>query len=107
MPGSTSIAVRPELPGPARSLSMGNREMADYPDIYADGFSLTAGPFGITLTLTRTEPTLAPGPHQDPGQIVGRVRMSQPLARAIMDAFAQVSAAAANAQVQTVSDKTN
>lgn len=77
--------------------------MADYPDIYADGFSLTAGPFGITLTLTRTEPTLEPGPHQDAGEIVGRVRLSPNLAKAIIDAFAQVSAA--NAQVQTVSDK--
>ncbi len=79
--------------------------MADYPDIYADGFSLTAGPFGVTLTLTRTEPTLEPGPHQEAGQIVGRVRLSQPLARAIMDGFAQLSAAAATAQMQTVGDQ--
>ncbi len=81
--------------------------MADYPDIYADGFSLTAGPFGVTLTLTRTEPTLEPGAHQDAGQIVGRVRISQPLARAIVEGFAQVAAAAAGAQMQTVSDKQN
>lgn len=77
--------------------------MADYPDIYADGFSLTAGPFGVTLTLTRTEPTTEPGPHEEQGQIVGRVRLSPALAKAIADAFGQV--ATASAQVQTVSDK--
>lgn len=79
--------------------------MADYPDIYADGFSLTTGPFGVTLTLTRSQPTLEPGPHQDPGEIVARVRLSHPLTRAIVDAFAQLSVAAAGAQMQTVSDK--
>lgn len=76
--------------------------MADYPDIYADGFSLTAGPFGVTLTLTRTEPTLEPGPHQEVGEIVARVRLSQGLAKAIVDGFGQI--ATASAQVQTVSD---
>jgi len=84
----------------------GNR-MADYPDIYADGFSLTAGPFGVTLTLTRSDPTLEPGPHQDVSEIVARVRLSQPLARAIVEGFTQVSAAAAGAQIRTVSDKKN
>lgn len=74
--------------------------MADYPDIYADGFSLTAGPFGVTLTLTRTEPTTEPGPHQETGEIVGRVRLSPALARAIVEGFGQV--ATASAQVQTV-----
>ena len=77
--------------------------MADHPDIYADGFSLTAGPFGVTLTLTRTEPSLEPGPHQEVGAIVGRVRLSPTLAKAIVDAFGQI--ATASAQVQTVSDK--
>jgi len=78
--------------------------MADYPDIYADGFSLTASPFGITLTLTRTEPTLEPGPHQEAGEIVGRVRMSQALTKAIVDGFGQI--AAASAQMQTVTTET-
>ena len=35
--------------------------MADFPDIYADGFSVSAGRFGVTLTLTRSEPTGEPG----------------------------------------------
>ena len=48
--------------------------MADYPDIYADGFSVTAGRFGVTLTLTRSEPTGESGTHEDPREVVGRVR---------------------------------
>lgn len=78
--------------------------MADYPDIYADGFSLTAGPFGVTMTLNRSMPTGEPGPHQEPVEIVARIRLSVALAKAISDAFAEVSAASAQA-VQTVSDK--
>ena len=67
--------------------------MADYPDEYADGFSITAGPFGVTLTLTRSEPTGDPGPHEDPTTIVARLRFSQPLARTLADALNQMLAA--------------
>ena len=51
--------------------------MTDYPDLYADGFSLTAGPFGVTVTLHRSDPTGEAGPHQDPNVVVGRVRFSR------------------------------
>ncbi len=74
--------------------------MADYADVYADGFSITAGPFGVTLTLTRSQPTGEPGPHEDPTEIVGRVRLSTNLARAIADAFQQMAAAAATQGAQ-------
>jgi hypothetical protein len=77
--------------------------MADPPDIYADGFGLTAGPFGVTLTLHRSMPTGEAGPHQDPVEIVARIRLSAALARAIADAFAQASAA--SSQVQAGADK--
>ena len=72
--------------------------MADYPDIYADGFTLTAGTFGVTLTLTRSQPTGEAGPHEDPTEIVARVRLSTALAKAITDGFAQVAAAVAQGQ---------
>jgi hypothetical protein len=75
--------------------------MADYPDIYADGFSLTAGPFGATLTLVRTQPTGDPGPHEDPVEIVARVRMSPNLAKAVGEALNQMAVAAAT-QVMTI-----
>jgi hypothetical protein len=75
--------------------------VTDYPDLYADGFSITAGPFGVTLTLTRTVPTGEPGAHEEPIEIVGRVRLSPALAKAVADAFQQVAAAAAQAGQQT------
>lgn len=80
--------------------------MADYPDIYADGFSVTVGPFGVTLTLVRSQPTGEPGPHQEPAEIVARIRLSPALAKTISDVFTKVSAAAVQT-AQTVSGKTN
>jgi hypothetical protein len=85
-----SIAVR--RPGERESVVT---ERGDYPDFFADGFSLTAGPFGTVLTLTQTQPTGEPGNHQDPTEIVGRVRLTPPLAKAIADAFTQIAAQAA------------
>lgn len=68
--------------------------MTDYPDLYADGFSVTAGRFGVTLTLYRSEPTGEPGVHDDPKEIVGRIRLSPNLARAIGDTLAKSLVAA-------------
>ena len=68
--------------------------MSDYPDIYADGFSVTAGRFGVTLTLLRSEPTGEPGAHDDPREIVGRVRLSPNLAQAIGEALGNTLAVA-------------
>ena len=59
--------------------------MADHPDVFADGFSVTAGPFGVTVTLNLSQPTGEPGAHQDPNTIVARVRCSRELARVLAD----------------------
>lgn len=74
--------------------------MSDYPDIYADGFSVTAGRFGVTLTLLRSEPTGEPGAHDDPREIVGRVRLSPNLAQAIADALGKTLVAASQGAKQ-------
>jgi hypothetical protein len=71
--------------------------MADFPDLYADGFSVTAGRFGVTITLYRSEPTGNPGVHDDPKQIVGRVRLSPALAKAIADGLGKSLTAASAA----------
>ena len=68
--------------------------MADFPDIYADGFSVSAGRFGVTLTLTRSEPTGEPGAHEDPREIVGRVRFSPNLGKAVAEALGKTLVAA-------------
>ena len=71
------------------------------PDLYADGFSLTAGPFGVTLTLHRSEPTGEAGPHQDPNVVVGRIRFSRDLARILAEQLNQLLAASAQTQTSS------
>jgi hypothetical protein len=67
--------------------------MSDHPDFYADGVAISLGPFGITVTFQRSEPSVEAGAHLDPNVIVGRVRMSPALARVVgqglLDAAAQ------------------
>ncbi|MEO5918986.1 MAG: hypothetical protein ABIQ17_05440 [Candidatus Limnocylindrales bacterium] len=72
--------------------------MSDYPDLYADGFSLTAGPFGVTLTLQRSDPTGEAGPHQDPNVVVGRIRISRELSKVLADQLQQMLVASAQSQ---------
>ncbi len=67
--------------------------MTDHPDFYTDGVAVSVGPFGITITFQLSQPSTEVGPHVDPNEIVGRVRMSVALARvigqALLDAAAQ------------------
>jgi hypothetical protein len=58
--------------------------MADreFPEIYADGVQVGAGPYGVSLTLYLSNPAGAP---QSPGDIVGRVRFSRELAGALKE----------------------
>ena len=57
--------------------------MVDYPDFFADGFSLTVGPFGVVITFQLSQPTLEPGPHVDAGIVIARARMTPALAKAL------------------------
>jgi hypothetical protein len=75
--------------------------MPDFPDIYADGFSLTCGPNGCTLTLAVSQPTGEPGPHQDPTEVVARIRFGPVIVRALTDALNQSAAAAAQGVQET------
>jgi hypothetical protein len=77
--------------------------MADYPDIYTDGFGVSVGPFGLTLTLYRTEPTGEPGAHEEPREIVARIRMNMTMGQAIGEAMEQMAAAAAQGIQQSQS----
>ena len=72
--------------------------MADYPDFYADGISVSIGPFGVTVTFQLSQPSLEPGPHVDTGQIVARARMSPALARALAQGLNDAAAQQANVQ---------
>ncbi len=72
--------------------------MADYPDFYADGISVSIGPFGVTVTFQLSQPSLEPGPHVDAGQIVARARMSPALARALAQGLSDAAAQQAGVQ---------
>jgi hypothetical protein len=75
--------------------------MADQPDIYADGVGVGIGPFGLTITLLLTEPSLEAGPHDTPNVVVGRVRMSHALAKALIQNLNDALAQFANVQQTT------
>ena len=75
--------------------------MADFPDVYAEVSSITAGPFGCILTLSRLLPTGEPGAHQDPTEIVARVRMSPAAAKALADGLNSTLAALAHGVHET------
>ena len=61
--------------------------MTDYPDLYADGYNITVGPFGVTVTLMRSEGADASGTPSPTNEIVGRVRMSKDLAEHMAEAM--------------------
>lgn len=72
--------------------------MADYPDLAADGFSITVGPFGVIITLTRVippDPSGAPGGPQVgagamPTEAVARVRLTAPIAQELASKITQL-----------------
>ena len=72
--------------------------MADYPDLYTDGFAISVSPFGVTLTFQLSQPSLEPGPHVDAGDIVARVRLSPALAQALSQGLNDAIAQQANVQ---------
>lgn len=75
--------------------------MADYPDVYTDGFSLSGGVYGLTLTFTLSQPTGEPGPHEEPTNPVVRVRLGRELARTLMDTLGQMLAASGQPQTSS------
>jgi hypothetical protein len=72
--------------------------MPDYPDFYADGVSVSVGPFGVTVTFQLSQPSTEPGPHVDEGAIVARARMSPALAHALAQGLNEAAAQQANVQ---------
>ena len=72
--------------------------MADFPDFFTDGFSITVGPFGVVITYQLSQPTLEPGPHVDPGIVVARARMTPALAKALAQGLSDAVAQQGNVQ---------
>lgn len=77
--------------------------MAVEPDIYADGFSVSAGPFGLTVTLQLSDPSGEPGPRQEPSVNVARIRVSRELAKVLADQISDILTKSAQSGVQSSS----
>lgn len=67
----------------------------DIPDLFADGISVAAGPYGLTLSFHLSEPGRTP--NGEVGTLVGRVRLSPALAFELAAILAQAQEAASGA----------
>jgi hypothetical protein len=76
--------------------------MADHPDVYADGITITVNPAGITLSFTRSEPA-TPGVSKTAGvEIAARVRLARPMAEGLRDLLQRALATQPGASEQTI-----
>jgi hypothetical protein len=64
--------------------------MADHPDVYADGLTVTASPVAITLTFTRVEPKVPSVAEADQVVIACRVHLARPVAEGVRDLLDRV-----------------
>lgn len=62
------------------------------PDLFADGISVAAGPYGLTLSFHLSEPGKTP--NGEVGRLVGRVRLSPSLAFELAAILSQAQEAA-------------
>jgi len=67
------------------------------PDIYADGFSINAGPRGFAIALTRADPFGGPDGQTETIEIVAVVRMSPAIAQELANALQQIGLQVASA----------
>jgi len=61
------------------------------PDIYADGFSINAGPRGFAIALTRADPFGGADGQTESAEIVAIVRMSPAIAQELASALQQIA----------------
>ena len=59
--------------------------MADHPDVYADGLTITINPAGVALTFTRTDPAVPGVSEEVTLEVACRVRMSRPTAEGVRE----------------------
>jgi hypothetical protein len=57
----------------------------EFPDIFADGVTVSSGPYGVTFTFYLSDPLT----QTPPGRIIGRVRVGPALAEALADNIKQ------------------
>jgi hypothetical protein len=57
----------------------------EFPDIFADGVTVSSGTYGMAFTFLLSDPFAPPAAGSLPGRIVARVRVSAELAEALAD----------------------
>lgn len=80
--------------------------MADgsVPDIFTDGVSVAAGPYGVVVTLHLSDPSAPPVDDDGPGPIIARLRMNAELAEALSGILKRVVDAHREQAAKRVSD---
>jgi hypothetical protein len=63
--------------------------MTDYPDVYADGLTITVSPIGVVFTFTRTDPAIPNVSESEQVVAVSRIRLARPVAEAVRDLLTQ------------------
>jgi hypothetical protein len=76
--------------------------MANHPDVYADGLTITVNPAGITVSFTRSEPATPGVTEMASVEIAARVRLARPVAEALRDLLQRALAAQPDTPEQTI-----
>jgi hypothetical protein len=76
--------------------------MANHPDVYADGVTITVNPAGITLSFTRSEPATPGVTEMASVEIAARVRLARPMGEALRDLLQRALAAQPDTSEQTI-----
>ena len=76
--------------------------MADHPDVYADGLSVSVNPLGVTLSFTRTAPAVPKVSETANVELVVRVRLARTVAEGVRDVMAKALEAGADQGTQTL-----
>jgi hypothetical protein len=74
--------------------------MADHPDVYADGITVTISPINVVISFTRTDPEV-PGVSPAGKLVVARIRLHPVVAQGLVDVLRQAMAAQAKGKEET------
>lgn len=61
----------------------------DFPDVFADGVTVSTGAYGVSFTFHLSDPLTPPPAGSLPGRIVARIRVGPKLAETLADNIKQ------------------
>lgn len=77
----------------------------EFPDIFADGVTVSTGPYGVTFTFYLSDPLKPPAAGSLPGRIVARVRVGTKLAEDFADYIKQGLSQLPDRKIPEANDK--